>query len=144
MVGAAGQVHIHRSRAAYGVLFVSTVSLGVASRLYGSVLPAFVARYAGDVLWASMVVWLLALLWPRASTRRVALGAFLTAVVVEVSQLYHAPWLDAARATRAGALLLGQGFLWSDLVCYTLGVSAAALLDLWVVRRTVPAGAHAT
>jgi len=53
-----------------------------------------------------------------------------------VSQLYHAPWLDAVRATRPGALALGQGFLWSDLACYAAGVGAAALIDLSMRRAT--------
>ncbi len=76
-----------------------------------------------------MVFWLVALLVPRAPTARLAAAALAIAVAVEISQLYRAPWLDAIRATRGGALVLGQGFLWSDLVCYTTGVVAAALLD---------------
>jgi hypothetical protein len=43
-----------------------------------------------------------------------------------VSQLHHAPWIDAIRNTRPGALVLGYGFLWSDLACYVAGVAIAA------------------
>jgi hypothetical protein len=114
---------------------VLTVACGLASRQYGAVLPSFIARYAGDALWASMVVWLLALLWPRVATSRLALGALAIAVTVELSQLYRAPWLDAIRATTVGALILGQGFLPSDLACYAVGVSLAALLDRWLLVK---------
>jgi hypothetical protein len=31
-------------------------------------------------------------------------------------------------------LVLGQGFLWSDLVCYAVGVSLAALIDRLIKR----------
>ena len=34
---------------------------------------------------------------------------------VEESQLYHASWIDSIRGTTLGALVLGHGFLWSDL-----------------------------
>jgi hypothetical protein len=36
---------------------------------------------------------------------------------IELSQLYHAPGIEALRHTRLGGLVLGFGFLWSDLVC---------------------------
>ncbi len=45
-------------------------------------------------------------------------------VTVELSQLYHAPWIDSIRQTTLGGLILGFGFLWSDLACYALGVLA--------------------
>ena len=40
---------------------------------------------------------------------------------IELSQLYHALWIDAIRNTTLGGLIIGFGFLWSDLVCYTIG-----------------------
>lgn len=82
-----------------------------------------------------MVVWLFALVLPRAGTRRLALAALVFAVLIELSQLYRAPWIDAVRASRPGALVLGQGFLWSDLACYAVGVSLAALVDRSIVGR---------
>lgn len=117
------------------VLLAVTVVLGLGSRQFGSLLPPFVARYAGDALWASMVLWALALLWPQGSTGGIATAALGIALAVELSQLYHAPWIDAVRATRIGALALGYGFLWSDLVCYALGVGLAALIDRRMIRR---------
>ena len=56
---------------------------------------------------------------------------------VEVSQLYHTPLLDAVRQTTPGALVLGQGFLWSDLVCYVVGAGAAARVDRYGLLRIV-------
>jgi len=111
------------------LLLIGTVALGLASRRYASALPEFVATYAGDVLWASMVFWLLTLVRPNGEGRQLAVIAFAMAVVVESSQLYHAPWLDALRASPLGALALGQGFLWSDMACYAVGVMLAAVID---------------
>ncbi|MES2306363.1 MAG: DUF2809 domain-containing protein [Gemmatimonadota bacterium] len=118
-----------RSIPLYAALLVGTIGAGLASRAYPGFFPAFFAMYAGDTLWAMMVFWLLALLWRAAPTARLAAGAITIAVAVECSQLYHAPWLDAIRDTRIGALALGSGFLWSDLVCYAVGVAIAATLD---------------
>jgi hypothetical protein len=43
-----------------------------------------------------------------------------------------------------GALFLGSDFLWSDLVCYAVGVGIAALLDVVIAGPTrhsaAPAG----
>jgi len=52
---------------------------------------------------------------------------------VEVSQLYRALWIDAVRGTTLGALVLGQGFLWSNFVCYVAGVGVWFLVDQLVV-----------
>ena len=98
-------------------------------------LPGFIATYAGDTLWATMVFWLLALVFRRAPTRWLAVTALSIAVAVEISQLYHAPWIDAVRANAFGALILGYGFLWSDLACYTAGVALAAAIDAGIANR---------
>ena len=92
-------------------------------------MPAFLARYAGDALWATLVFWILAIVRPGATETMLALAALGIAVSVEVSQLYHAPWIDAIRATTPGALVLGQGFRWSDLACYVVGVLLAWGVD---------------
>ncbi len=120
-----------RLRARYAALLVGTIALGLGSRAYAAQLPGFVGRYAGDVLWAAMVFWLLALARPTARTRALAGAALTIATLVELSQLYRAPWIDTVRATRFGALALGQGFLWSDLACYVLGVVIASSVDRW-------------
>lgn len=127
-----------RSRAVYSRVLLVTIALGLGSRRFGAVLPTLVAQYAGDVLWATMVFWLCAIAAPGAARRRLAAAALAIAWAVECSQLYRAPWLDALRATTLGALALGQGFLWSDLLCYTGGVVLAVAVDLVLWRPTPP------
>jgi hypothetical protein len=55
--------------------------------------------------------------------------------VVELSQLYHAPALDALRQTTVGHLVLGSDFDPRDLAAYAAGVLAAAMLERSVVFR---------
>ena len=55
--------------------------------------------------------------------------AIVSAYLVEVSQLYHAPWIDTIRQTTLGGLVLGHGFLWSDFACYSVGVTAGVVAE---------------
>lgn len=117
-----------RNRVWYGLLLVSVVGLGLASRSFQSH-NAFVRNYVGDALWALMVFLGFGFIFRRKSTTSIALMAFLFAVSVELSQLYHAPWIDQVRSTRLGGLVLGFGFLWSDLICYAVGIAAGFLAE---------------
>ena len=119
-----------RSRLGYFLGVVAAIGLGLASRRFASALPEFVARYAGDTLWALMMFCIIGILAPKWSTLRVAVAALLVSYAVEVSQLSHAAWLDSLWHTRVGGLVLGYGFLWSDLVCYFVGVLLGATLEL--------------
>jgi len=104
--------------------------LGIGSRRYAHALPGFVAAYAGDTLWAVAAFFGMGLILPRASTRTIGWFALAFAVAVELSQLYHAPWIDSIRHTTLGGLILGFGFLWSDLACYALGVGSGVLVEI--------------
>jgi hypothetical protein len=50
--------------------------------------------------------------------------------LIEVSQLYHASWIDSVRHTTIGGLIQGFGFLWSDLACYAVGVGLGATIEI--------------
>lgn|SRR5262245_37632130 len=129
-----------RSRLSYASCVLLVTCLGLASRSKQIPLPTFIALYAGDTLWALMVFLLIGILFPSLSTWRVAALAALFSLIIEVSQLYHAPWLDRVRHTRPGALVLGQGFLWSDLVCYAIGIALGLYAELTIegLRRKKP------
>ena len=115
---------------------VAVVFVGLASRRYQAVLPEFVGEYAGDTLWALMLSLLVsALLAGRTVTYRATISLVL-AFLVEISQLYHAPWIESIRNTTLGGLVLGFGFLWTDLVCYTVGIIIGAVAECGL-RRAV-------
>ncbi len=119
-----------RSRITYLIAAIAVVVIGLASRRYPQVLPEFLASYAGDTLWALMAFLGIGMLFPGWSTLRVGLIALLFAFAIELSQLYHSPWLDQVRHTTAGGLILGYGFLWSDLLCYVAGISIGCTLEM--------------
>ena len=83
----------------------------------------------GDALWALMVFFLLGTLFPRLAPLRLAAAALLVAVLVEVSQLWHTPVLNAIRHSTLGALAIGGSFSFGDIACYSVGVLVGFLLD---------------
>ena len=88
-----------------------------------------------DTLWATAAFLGIGLLLPRASTWRVAFLALSLSVLVEVGQLYHAPWIDSIRRMTVGGLVLGYDFVWSDVACYAVGVGLGVLAEwIWRVR----------
>lgn len=124
-----------RSRWRYATAVAATIAVGLASRAYAAYLPWWLAKNAGDALYATMVFFGFGFLAPRAKTFMVALAATAFCVAIELMQLYRAPWIDAVRATTPGRLVLGQGFHAFDLVCYILGVGLGVGLELAVGRR---------
>jgi hypothetical protein len=124
-----------------GIILIASASvLGIGSRRLAHSLPWFIAAYAGDTLWALAVFLGIGLLLPRASTGRVALLALAVSLMVEVSQLYHAPWIDSIRQTTLGGLILGYDFAWSDLLCYAIGVGLGVLIESGPHRLMSPNG----
>lgn len=126
---------MRRSRMIYAVCGLVVIILGLASRADAIPRPALIAAYGGDTLWALFVFVLVGWLLPASSTRRVALITLAFSLAIELSQLYQAPWLDAIRQTLPGRLVLGAGFLWSDLICYAVGVSIGVGAEVMVMLR---------
>jgi hypothetical protein len=124
-----------RSRRPYLFALAAVVAAGLASRRFGAALPAVLSRYAGDTLWAVAVYLAAAVAWPAAPTRRIAAGTMAFACAIELSQLAHPAWLDAIRRWPGARFVLGEGFLWSDFLCYGAGVLFAAGLDALLPRR---------
>ena len=118
-----------RRRSIYVLALLAVVVLGLASRRYPGLFPTTLGKYPGDALWAAMVFLGWGLLLPRALTSRVASLALATSIVVEVTQLYHSPWLDHIRATTLGHLVLGSAFAWTDILAYGVGILAAAAIE---------------
>jgi hypothetical protein len=126
-----------RARLIYAGLALGTIALGLLVHLRGGGLPATVRDVLGDALWAAMIVWWVSALAPAMRPWRRYLFAYLVCALVELSQRFHTPALDALRATRLGHLVLGSGFDARDLLAYACGVGAAGLGDLSLVKRGV-------
>jgi hypothetical protein len=116
-----------RSRWLYLAFCALTITAGLSTRLFRGTGAAEWAANAGDALWAALVYLGLAVLFPTARSWVLLGAASLIATGVEVSQIYHAPWIDGLRRTTLGGLALGWGFAWGDLVCYYVGAGFCLL-----------------
>lgn len=97
-------------------------------------MPDFVKAYAGDTLWALMVFLALGLLFPGARTAVLAGSALGISFAVEFSQLCEMDWLNRLRANRFAALVLGKGWVATDLLCYAVGIGIGVVGDRWRLR----------
>ncbi len=128
-----------RRRATLVAILAAVVAGGLAVRYLGPHvgLPWFIWKYAGSLLWATMVFFLVALAAPAASLARIAAVAMAIAIAVEFSRLIEYPPLDAFRGTLAGALTLGRIFSLWNIVAYAAGVGFAAMIDAALARRSL-------
>ncbi|HDR6256699.1 ribosomal maturation YjgA family protein [Bacillus cereus] len=119
-----------RNRVVYALFTIVIIILGLSSRKFAFALPHLLNDYLGDALWALMIFTGFGLLFPKTETKKLAFISLMFCYGIEVSQLYHANWIDSIRATTLGGLVLGYGFLWSDLVAYTIGVGVGILCEV--------------
>lgn len=121
-------------RVLYISLAMLTIVCGLLVHLHGSGISTGARDKLGDALWAAMILWLVSAAASHARLITRVATAYTICAAVELSQLYHAHWIDVIRATAVGHLLLGSGFDRGDLNAYALGVVCAALLDKVLVR----------
>ena len=114
-----------RSRLAWFILICVTIALGLDSRHYPAI-PLFI----GDILWATNVYFIVRLLFIHKTIKWVTITSLAFCYLIEFGQLYKSPWINQLRHTLFGRLVLGEVFLWSDLLCYTVGVGIAIGAEL--------------
>lgn len=124
-----------RLRCTYLGAAAGTILIGLAVARGGLPLSLAVRDKLGDALWAVMMFSLVSAAAPRAGLLRRAGVAVGICFAVELSQLYHAPSVDALRRTMLGHLVLGSGFDAGDLVAYAVGVFVAASVERIGRRR---------
>ena len=118
-------------RILYIIAIIFLILIGLSSRKI-SMIP----EETGDGLWAMALFCFLRFLFINQELERIAIATFAISFAVEFSQLIRWEWLVAFRSTFIGHMLLGQGFVWWDLLAYIIGVLLAYLIArlLEVVR----------
>ncbi|MFC6194129.1 DUF2809 domain-containing protein [Dyadobacter subterraneus] len=123
-----------RNRTAYFLLTILMISFGLLSRKIAYQLPEFINLYLGDSLWALMIFLMTGFILNKVSTFQAMIIAISFCYLIELSQLYHADWIDNIRSTTLGGLVLGYGFLWSDILAYSIGVGFGAIFEKLVLK----------
>lgn len=129
-------IFLKRNPIVYISFIIIVMILGVSSRIFGEYLPLIISKYSGDVLWALMVYLGFGFILSKGEIKKVVVASIIFSYGIEISQLYQAPWINAIRDTTIGALILGHGFLFSDLICYTIGVLIGVVLEyIFLIRK---------
>jgi hypothetical protein len=126
-----------RKRILYFGLIVFTIIIGLLSRFFTAI-PLFI----GDILWATMVCFVIRFLFISKKVRFIVLISLLFCYCIEFSQLYKAPWIDNLRHTLFGRLVLGETFLWGDLLSYTVGIIIGVIVDIALMRLSFKTKSH--
>jgi hypothetical protein len=111
------------------VLILVTLIAGLVIRLVPLGLPPFLVKYAGSMLWALMIYWIISARFARWRLLPVGLLSGTIAAAVEFLKLYHAPWLEAFRHTLPGILVLGRHFSLWDILVYWIAICLGAYVD---------------
>ncbi|MBQ3770662.1 MAG: DUF2809 domain-containing protein [Bacteroidaceae bacterium] len=93
------------------------IPIGLISRRIG-----WIPTETGDALWAMMVFCLWRIVLHNKKLPTVAIVSLAHCYLVEFSQMITWRWLVSFRQTFIGHMMLGQGFLWIDLLAYSIGI----------------------
>jgi hypothetical protein len=121
---------LKNNRLYYFLALFITLILGILSRKT-TVVPLFI----GDILYAVLIYFGFRFLIIKSKKSTSLLFSLLFCFGIEFLQLVQIDWLIAIRKTTLGHYILGQGFLWLDLLCYVIGSLLAFLID-WKFIKT--------
>jgi len=108
----------------YLLIMIAVIFLGIMSRKTN-----FIPLYFGDFLYAIMIYLLIRILFIKNKSIQVAVFSLLLCYSIEILQLHQDEWIIAIRKTLFGKYVLGQGFLWTDILAYTFGVVIAFCVE---------------
>lgn len=128
-------MQVRRNKLYYFLAVIVVIALGLGSRKFNYLLPGWINLYLGDILWGLMVFLLSGFIFTRRPGLYVAAAACIFSISIELSQLYHSAWIDNIRSTKIGGLILGYGFLWSDIVSYIIGILFGFAVERLVFSR---------
>ncbi|WP_068843190.1 DUF2809 domain-containing protein [Flavobacterium chilense] len=123
---------MNKSRIYYSILFLLVIFLGILSRKI-----SFIPLCTGDFLYAVMIYLLIRIVFISKTFFQILILALLTCYAIEFFQLYQAEWIIELRQTLFGRYVLGQGFLWSDILAYTFGAASAYITERIILKDNI-------
>jgi hypothetical protein len=128
-----------KQRLRYLAIALSVIPVGLIARSMrgeadASTAMGFVTTYLGDTLWAVMFFFFFAAMLPSWRTWSLGVLTLTFTIAIETSQLYRGEPLASLRSFPTTRFLLGTNFLWSDVICLTVGTAFAAGLHNLLTR----------
>jgi len=121
---------MNKKRLYYFLAIILLIIIGISSRKF-----TCIPSQAGDAIWAMMVFCLGRFLFVKMKLWKVALLSLAFSFIDEFAQLIQWSWLVELRSTTLGHLLLGQGFLWEDLIAYVVGIGVMCAVASWAEEK---------
>ncbi len=115
------------------IMYILSILLCIFAGLYFRGIGGF-GSYIYTLLWAAVWYFILAMFIKRKQST-LLLISLAVCIILELTQLYSAPWINELRATDVGGWLLGSVFRWEDLVSCALGCALSWLVDTWIYKR---------
>ncbi|MEN2487487.1 DUF2809 domain-containing protein [Flavobacterium sp. B11] len=120
---------MNKTRIYYLIAFISIIFLGILSRKI-----SFIPLWIGDFLYAVMIYFLIRIFLPFRNAFAIALLSILICYGIEFLQLYQGEWMIELRKTLFGRYVLGQGFLWEDIMAYTFGILVVFMTEKFTLH----------
>lgn len=119
-----------KKRIQYSVITLFIIIAGILSRTFECI-PLFI----GDILYAIMIYFIVCTLIPQTKSLSIFLIAIIICFTIEFQQILDMQWLVNIRKSKLGHYILGQGFLISDLIYYSIGVSISYILHTKLTKK---------
>ncbi len=103
------------------VSMIIIVPLGYIVRFSQGLNPPWLHDALGSVAYEIFWILLFNFLLPKISPWRIAIAVCIATCGIEFLQLWKPPFLQAARSTLPGRLVLGNSFTWTDFPVYFFG-----------------------
>lgn len=118
------KLKLKKYRIHYFIVLILIISFGIMSRRT-NVIPLV----TGDFLYAVMIYVLMRIILINKKSYQIAILSLILCYGIEFLQLYQGNWMIELRKTLFGRYVLGQGFLWTDILAYTFGVLIAFIIE---------------
>lgn len=122
----------------YFIIFISSLLLGLFIRSLTSHFHWLVNLMLGDIVWAFMVYYFIRLLFTKISPLKTLFVGVLFSFIIEFSQLIQNDFMNYLRTFKVIALIIGYGFLWNDLLSYSIGIGSAYWMDRFYLKNKIP------
>ena len=135
----------NRTRALAALIIICVIPLGLIARSYRAdadwlTLQGFLATYLGDTLWPVMFYFMGRFVFPKASVETLMAATLGITLTLEFGQLWKPATLQWLRQQPVIGFILGNHFIWSDVICCSVGTVIAVCADILFVvgfrRRT--------
>ena len=122
-------INLKKYRSHYFILLVIIIFIGIMSRK-----TTLIPLSTGDFLYAIMIYVLIRILFINQKACQIAFYGLITCYGIEFLQLYQESWMIDLRKTLFGKYVLGQGFLWIDILAYTVGILIAFISEKFALQ----------